>query len=31
MKFLLIKVHFKPRLTIKSFFLLDQQIYGDYT
>jgi hypothetical protein len=31
MNLLLIKAHFKPLLTIKLFFLLDQQIYGNYT
>jgi hypothetical protein len=31
MNLLLIKAHFKPRLIIKLFFLLDQQIYGNYT
>ena len=31
MNLLLIRTHFKALLTIKLFFLLDQQIYGDYT
>jgi hypothetical protein len=30
-EFIIDKSTFKPRLTIKLFFLLDQQIYGDCT